>query len=197
VTYTRRTAVRLTWSETLAVGEIVATRTVTRQRSPMAKSVCAWTWTEDRDPAPVKEPTFLAEGIGDAACYRWRIDVTDLSGRIGTAFTRVVVVDRRKPAVRPVTPRRLTTTHASTITFRWKTDDGSGGSGVVRTTITWETGRPSSSGCTAWHREDSREAPTPTATAQISGPICVRLRVTAVDRAGNSTTVRLPAYRHP
>jgi subtilisin family serine protease len=197
VTYTRASTVRVAWSEVPAPGETVAARTVTRMRAPVAKGVCTWTWVPDGDATAAAEPVFVAGGLADGACYRWRIDVTDASGRIGTTVSRVVLVDRHKPAVRPVTPKKTTTTHASTITFRWKTDDAARGSGVVKTTITWEIGRPTATGCTGWKKESSRDAPTPLARAQVSGPICVRLRVTAVDRAGNATTVRLPAYRHP
>jgi hypothetical protein len=170
---------------------------VTRMRASPSSGACSSAWAVDGDALGTTEPALFASGLADGACYRWRIDVTDASGRVGTAVSRVVLVDRHKPAVRPVTPKKTTTTHASTIRFRWKTDDAARGSGVEKTTITWEIGRPTATGCAGWKKESSRDAPTPLATAQVSGPICVRLRVTAVDRAGNATTVRLPAYRHP
>jgi thermitase len=199
VTYTRAAAVDVAWTETLLSGETVAARAVVQEATPVAGGVCdADAWSAEPEAAAPEAAAFRSGTLADGTCYRWRIHVVDGSGRTADSLSGTVLVDRRKPAIRSVLPRRLTTTSAGTLTFRWAVDDGDAGSGAIRTTVVSERGRPTARGCGGWTRYEKQTVPyVVTDDAYLAwGPVCVRLKVTVVDAAGNVATTTLPAYRH-
>ncbi len=200
VTYTRATTIDVTWDETTAPGATIASRTVTREATPVAGGVCDdSTWAPTGDPI-VTDATHQTSGtLSDGTCYRWRIDVVDTSGNAASATTHVVFADRRKPVIRPVLPKKLTRISATRIVFRWAVDDGTGGSGVAKPTrVVTQSGRVSGSTCTGWRTWGTGTVPPGIAEYPFTvvGPICVRLRLTVTDAAGNTTTTTLPAYLH-
>lgn len=149
VTYTRRATAEIVWTETLLAGETVASRTVTQESTPVEGGACAsGSWEPDGDPQPADPGAFTSGPLDGGTCYRWRIDVADGSGRAASATTRVVFVDRTKPVIRAVLPKKLTRISKRDFSFRWAIADGTAGSGVSRdlTIVTYQ-GRPSGSTC--------------------------------------------------
>jgi hypothetical protein len=200
VTFTRGTTATVAWTETLAAGETVASRTVTQQSAAVVDGSCdAGSWTPDGDPQPADAATFTAASLADGTCYRWTVDLVDAPGRATSATSRIVFVDRRKPTIRAVLPTKLTRTTKRTIVFRWSLADGSAGSGVRRdlTIVTYE-GRVAGTTCTGWRTWRTTKVPAGTTedAYTATGAICIRIRITAVDAAGNATTTTLPAYLH-
>jgi hypothetical protein len=200
VTYTRAAAATVAWTETLLAGEAVASRTVTQESTWVEGGVCdAASWTPDGDPQPADPGAFTSDTLADGTCYRWRIDIADGSGRAASATTRTVLVDRTKPVIRAVLPRKLTRISKRDFSFRWAIADGTAGAGVSRdlTIVTYQ-GRPSGSTCVGWRTWKTRKVPAGTVEDAYwaTGPVCIRIRITAVDAAGNATTTTLPAYLH-
>ncbi len=200
VTYTRAATAKIAWSESLLAGESVASRTVTQEMTPVIDGACdGAAWGPDGDPALAQPGASTSGRLADATCYRWRVDIADGSGRTASATSRVVFVDRVKPAIRPVAPKKLTRTSKQELSFRWRLDDGTAGSGVARdlTIVTYQ-GRVSGSSCVGWKTWRTKKVPAGTTEDAYlaTGPVCVRIRITAVDAAGNATTTTLPAYLH-
>jgi hypothetical protein len=200
VTFTRRSTATVAWAETLAAGATAASRTVTQQSAAVVDGTCdAATWAADGDPQPADAATFTSAPLADGLCYRWTIDLVDTAGRAASATSQVVFVDRRKPAIKAVLPKKLTRTTKPTVVFRWSLSDGPAGSGVSRdlTIVTYE-GRVAGSTCTGWKTWRTTKVPAGTTedAYTATGPICIRIRITAVDAAGNATTTTLPAYLH-
>ena len=200
VTYVRAATVDVAWTETFVPGEAAGARTVVQESAPVAGGVCdgdAWSASPEPEASP-EAATFRTGPLADRTCYRWRIGVVDRSGRAAERVSGIVFVDRRKPVVRAVLPKRLTTISAGTLAFRWSVDDGTAGSGVVRTTVVSEKGWLTARGCGRWSRADRETLPyiVTEESVQVWGPICIRLKVTVVDAAGNQTATVLAAYRH-
>jgi hypothetical protein len=200
VTYSRSATSTVAWTETLLPGETVAARTVTQERTPVDDGACASaSWMADGEAQPVPAATYTSGSLADGTCYRWRIDLADGSGRASSATSRVVFVDRTKPVIRAVVPKKLTRTTKRDISFRWTIADGPAGAGVSRdlTIVTYQ-GRPSGSTCIGWKTWRTRKVPAWTTedAYRATGPVCIRIRITAVDAAGNATTAMLPAYLH-
>jgi hypothetical protein len=200
VTFTRAAAATIGWTETLLAGETVASRTVTQESTAVEAGTCAsGSWAPDGDPQPAEPATFTSGTLAGGTCYRWRIDIADGSGRTASATTRTVFVDRTKPAIRAVVPKKLTRISKRDFSFRWAIGDGTAGSGVTRdlTIVTYQ-GRPSGSRCVGWRTWKTRTVPAGTVEDAYwaTGPVCIRIRITAVDAAGNATTTMLPAYLH-
>jgi hypothetical protein len=199
LTYTRAATYDVGWTETLAPGATVATRTITQQSTPVHGGTCDEAGWAAGDAVPGEGTPFTAYDLADGTCYRWRIDLADSAGLTASVTTRPVQVDRRKPVVRAVLPKKLTRTSASKVTFRWRIDDGDAGSGIASSVrIVTQQGRASGSSCTGW-RTWGRSSVPPAVMEDaytIGGRICVRLRLTVTDAAGNATTVTLPAFLH-
>jgi hypothetical protein len=98
-----------------------------------------------------------------------------------------------------VAPKKLTRITKRDFSFRWTIADGPAGAGVSRdlTIVTYQ-GRPSGSSCVGWKTWRTRKVPAGTTEDAYwaTGPVCIRIRITAVDAAGNATTTMLPAYLH-
>ncbi len=197
LTYTRGTSIGLAWTETLAPAASVASRTVTQESTPVRGGACDESGWVAADPIPGEGSPFTASDLADGTCYRWRIDLTDSGGLATSTTSRPVLVDRRKPVVAAVLPKKLTRTTKSIVTFRWRIDDGDAGSGVAAPVrIVTQQGRVVGSSCTGW-RTWGRSSVPPAVTEDeytVGGRICVRIRLTVTDAAGNATTVMLPAW---
>jgi hypothetical protein len=199
VTYTRAAAVDVAWTETFIPTEVAGVRTVVQESTPIDAGTCdSVSWTASPEPIVPTAASFRSGTLSDRTCYRWRITVADGSARSAERLSGVVFVDRRKPVIKAVLPKRLSNTSKGTLVFRWSVDDGAAGSGGVRTTVVTEKGRLTSTSCGGWSRYDRQTVPYVVTedSYQVWGPICVRLKVTVTDAAGNATTVTLPAYRH-
>ncbi len=108
-------------------------------------------------------PVWMADGEAPvpAATYTWVArgrDVLPLADRPGrrqrargVGHSRVVFVDRTKPVIRAVVPKKLTRTTKRDLSFRWTIADGPAGAGVSRdlTIVTYQ-GRASGSTCVGW-----------------------------------------------
>jgi hypothetical protein len=199
LTYIRMSSFDVAWTETLPAGVTVAARTVTQQSTRVEGAVCDPTAWESGDPVPGEGSPFTAADLSDGTCYRWVVDLVDSAGTASSVTTRLVMVDRAKPAIVPVLPKRLTRTSAPKIAFRWRLDDGDTGSGVsADVRILTQQGRVRGASCTGWRTWGRTSVPADETEDDytVSGPICVRLRLTATDMAGNTTTTFLPAYLH-
>jgi hypothetical protein len=200
VTFTRAATATVAWAETLLPGEIVASRTVTQESTPVDGGACASaSWAPEGEPQPVETATYTSGSLADGTCYRWRIDVADGGGRVASATSRIVFADRTKPVIRAVVPKKLTRTTKREFSFRWAIADGPTGAGVTRdlTIVTYQ-GRPSGSTCVGWRTWRTQKVPAVTTEDAYwaTGPVCIRIRITAVDAAGNATTTMLPAFLH-
>jgi hypothetical protein len=200
VTFTRAATATVAWTEALPAGGIVASRTVTQESTPVDGGECASaSWAPEGAPRPVEAATYTSGSLADGTCYRWRVDVAEGGGRVASATSRVVFVDRTKPVIRAVVPKKLTRITKRDFSFRWTIADGPAGAGVSRdlTIVTYQ-GRPSGSTCVGWRTWRTQKVPAGTTEDAYwaTGPVCIRIRITAVDAAGNATTTMLPAYLH-